>query len=1153
MALGQVLAPYAKDIDACIINGRMRTDWKSYIPKKADKVNILSKGGLDPYSWANIIAQVVIAVATRLIMAAITPEAKKPKLDSKRGESFGIAGFTNTTGPGTPIYICYGTQRVHGHVIGSGADLSEDGYMMTGRVLYCLGDSGGDQYGSISDVQIDGISSDEFEGLVVHTRLGANDQTVIPEFENVDQLWAVNLQIPYNEETEVGTPILYTTHSNTVNRMTLFLSFPSGLWSVDSDGDLRDDFVLLRVEYAQTGGSYIECPGSPFRFVSKSQTQIFKKVIIDNLAAAEYGLRLTVIDQHKGQNKKAHSTLIYLFNVQETEFTAANYPGYVLLGVTGINAKQVTSLESMKCSALVEGKRVKVPQWGGGYLLQHTRQRCWIVRDMMTHPTCGMGNEIDESEIDDAQWHESQDYYDELVPGHEISPGVPGPTEVRDYCDVIINESRWDWEWVRSVAGEARGRIFPSGEMWKYVIDRPGTPNLLYTCPGNIAEDTLMMEISPPDRPFNQVIAEYRDAINDYEPDLSQPINDGTPTIIVQDALRYETLTRESQVMRENMIYIKKAKYEIRRWQFSSPMKMLVSEPMDIDWVAERVLGDEGAYGGILPPGSTATSILLAEPVTLDSGKTYDVIVHHQRDNTTEQREINTAAGTWLQVTVGSAFVEAPQEHDVIAIGEQNIDHVQTRAMDLELDDEGRIRQTRVEYVPLVYTADPLLPRIDRRRFPIGGALKPLPLRNANATELLVMNRDGSFRSVLHFDVTPGLSRHSGTVESANVTDIICSDEPMLDDYFNGNARITIHGQTKTIVNYIGAERRIVAESQWTVGILYHDTYEIEWTRFGNYAGFHLEQGETLTDAPGVPSGWTRIATYYGTHGEKDGGDQKASAWFRFIPFSNNLVENKTALWIKQLTLTGDSSAPAAPALVDITSYLKNVTVETYLNRPVAEDLAGIEILVWQFYQGSWVVIKTIRVGAPHDSETWGQMLIKHTVTLESVGYGGVITAHCRSVDYSDNPSAWTQAGESTTLSDVQTGDITPNAVTTISEYYNAGDIDVPSPAGYILLGWLLIQTTGGSVKLESKVMAQANLAGTETIEVYLRRGWEWTDTEIDVASGVPPINQRVTIINLRTDNVGAGVYPYTLWAKGSASYNWTVSRVWISAFEVKR
>src|SRR4030095_10496760 len=718
------------DIDVRI-NGASHLDWKDFIPDSGDRVEIRGDTG----AWViPIIISMIISMALSQIVKALTPKPKKPKLDSNRTEAFGIAGFQNTTGRGTPAFVPYGLNRVWGHVLSSGATLSPDGSQMYGKILYFMGDTGGDGIESISNILLDGTSISQFEEIQVQTRMGLDVQSVIPEFENNDNLRFDGRPIGFIPDTGTATPIIYTTFGSNIQRATLFIQFPSGLFYTTKSGNQHIGGVLYKIEIKLTSsGTWIELPWIDIR--AQSTSGFTRTHQIDFPSAGKWDIRITVMQWGGWTPDVVYVADSILFNVQETVFTTKTYPGWALLALTNIPAKKVRSLDNMNVSALVEGKRVKV--WNGSsHHLQDTQKRCGRGRDMMTHPVVGMGSEIEESEIDDDQWLESQNYYDESVAGHNGN-------ETRDIFNIPINDRELDWEWVKKVAGECRGRIIPSGLKWKYVIDRPDTPNLLYTEGANVIDGSVSIEISLPDKAFTEITAQFRDEDQDYEDNFSPPIKDPDAVSVVPETQKFDTITRESEVQRENMIAFKRNFLERRRWQFSSPQGAIVSEVMDLDYFAERGIGNEGAYGGILLAGSSTFTVYLPDVIILKPSTTYAIIVTHRQTNITEYRIVNTAAGTWGALTVATPFATAPVEGDAFSVGEQDIEHIVTRAQELEIDKDGRVKQVRTEYIPAVYTQDPLPPKSARRFFNLESNRAPIPLRDANVQEVVSLNTDG--------------------------------------------------------------------------------------------------------------------------------------------------------------------------------------------------------------------------------------------------------------------------------------------------------------------------------------------------------------------------------------------------------------------------
>jgi hypothetical protein len=1104
--LSHLLQQYAIGIEACLINGRLVADWENYIPQKSERVRLVLKteapalflplftplfataaAATVAATVTSMIVSMAVSMAIGAIIRALTPNPKAPKLDGNGAQAFGITGFTNTTGQGVPIPVWYGEQRVWGHVIASGANLSADYTTMLANILYCLGDSGGDGYEAIYDVRIDRIPADQYKGVTVHTRLGSLTQSVIPEFSRTSNLFVDGRTLPYNEATETGTPLNYTTQGNNINVIKLILHFPGGLWSATKTGQFRQDFIDLRIDLKRTGSAadfvYVPSPSGVYWHIEDAvRSAFFRDVYIqtsmvslesatrywadrpdvaadpfygsspmaafqhwivfgqfegaiwhDELApAGQWDLKITVNSAGMGSIQDPHATTVVIFNVEEISYTTTNYPGYVLLGITGLQGNQVKNLQSVEVSAFVKGKKCKnvlIP----GSPLAYTRERTQIVRDMMVHPTCGMGYEFFESEIDDSQWHfESLAYYDESVPAQG------GGTEQRDLCDVGITERRWDWDWVKRVAGEGRACVIPSGLKWKYIVDKPGTPNMLLAEPGNIIEGSISMEISPPDDPFNQIVGQFRDSTSDYTSELSQPIDSIAPrTSVNQKVVAYETITRESEVIRENMIQMKRQDLEKRRFSFVSPSSQLLGEPFDIDWLSERTIGDIGAYTGVLSPGSTPATLYLPYTIELEAGKNYLAIIQHKGMSLCETRQIATGAGRWNEISLTSVFNNPIEEGTIFAIGEELIDHIKTRARDFQIDDQGHITQIRTEYIEEVYNPDALPAGLDRKRFPLS-IVPPIPIRDAAVQCQLVQRKDGSWASVILFDITRGLAVHGGHMAlnahtalpiGAGVTDVTTTvivldfnepRQPEQTNYYKGAYLLVADGPFHDIerrILYYDAPSRSAACEEFPGLPTAGTTYRIRWTSFSETYGFKIEQSLDRIN-------WYELARPVGMHFEKDGGDQGGTWYHRFTPYNSSGIFNNFAPLVRDpVTFFGDTTPPDPPAVVEAWGVLKTVTIQATFNLPTSLDLAAIEAVVVSFdflldasgnpYRGNLIGYAQARAGT-------SAALVGQTSNVRMVfdlsnnppPYGKNLYTQVRSIDFSGNVSGYVQSND---------------------------------------------------------------------------------------------------------------------------------------------
>jgi hypothetical protein len=905
--LKDILGPQIDNIDKLLINGEHYEDWRTYVPKRGDKIDIYSRVG-GPF--IPLIISMIINLAISMIMKALMPTPKPPKGRAPQ-ETFGISGIQNTTGAGTPKFVVYGGPiRVYPHLIGTRVGLQNPDRNGGSRrlkfdALYLCGDTGGDGYESITDVEMNGTKVEDVQDLTYEVRLGTDDQTVLKGFESASQVFSANLSLPKNVK------VVYTTKLTNVDRITLI--FSQVLFNQSSDGDInaaRMEFKIERKLHGDPDGNYVFVANT-FRVYAAWTAVTYYDFEFDTPAPGQYDIR---IEQTWPQSSA--STDPSLFNVQEEIFTSRNYPGSALLAIHGIASNQIQSIESLNISGIIKGKKVKRPLLGGGTETVWTAQRMWILWDMITHQRVGMGHRIAESFFDIAAADIEQQYLDETVSGRNGN-------EVRDECTVIVNDRKPGWDWIKdSVLGEVNGIVFLSGGKLKPAIRRPKSPNLLYSYPGNIIEDkggAIKRSIAHLNTSrFNTFRSTFQNRDNDYALDVLEVQDSAIGSDPIRDNnIQFDTIKRETQIYRQTQILLRENILVRRRYSFKCKATAQITEPFDVDSLSLRSFQDQGQSGHVLG-GSTVNTLVLDKQVTLDAVSTYQVLVRHQKTNVVERLTVTQSDGKYLMVTPSTPFVYAPEVGDLWAIGRAGIEIIDIITMDIRLpSDIGGYELSVVEYVPDVWTEQALPSKKDRRFFNLG-RYAPLPLRSVAINEDLSLNSSGVFESVIYFDVVPSPPKISGLVTLPvglpEPTDgvYLSSLEPPNDDYYNRWILKIVDGPGEgqpevEITDYDGLTRFVSCDlSAWTELPTIGSTYEIRKERYGSYLGFFVE----ISDDPAGPWNEPGGARFLGTTGRLSGPSITTTNYYRFTPYSNLQVDGLQGRYIAQFTAQGDLGVP---------------------------------------------------------------------------------------------------------------------------------------------------------------------------------------------------------------------------------------------------
>ena len=986
-SLGQIVPAENRPHVQCLINGLdagEHQEWSAYVPHDQDDIQFITKTGFVAVpaliavgvsaTTAVGIAAAVAAITPYLIAAAVSVGigfairalTPKPKLGftplggasaARREEAFGVAGLTNTVSPGTPKFVVYGERRVFGHVIGTRIEVAPDGKSMAFSALYFLGDSGGDGYESISEIQVNRTPVEDLEGVTTEVRLGTDPQAVINDFEEVAQTYFDGRALAYN------TSVTYTLNDTNASRAHVIIEWPGGLKKLSqTTGESLPGKSEIKLEYKRVADpSWILHSTNVVE--KKSESKLFQEFKIQFGSADAWEIRVTEVHDKNSTTPPTVTADPNLFNIEEIQTTTRTYAGSALLAVKGVGTNVIQTLSQLEVSALVRGKKVKI--WNGSSFdaPAWTQKRAWIVRDLLTHAKIGLGHRVAEAFHDDdaAKWVQDN-VWDTTV------DGLDGEAqEIMDLCDVVINEKRAGWDWIKELLAEGRAAYIPSGGKYKMIVDSAKSPDLLYASGKNIIEGSMKRELGFENKSINTLRGEFPDNDKDFKTNVVELQDSGIGSDPIKDLnFTFLSLTREGNVYRELMYHLKRRVLVKRRFKWFAPMGALLSEPLDVVRLSYRTFNFKRGWSGILlkPGTGSPRTWYLDKPVTLESGKSYRLFVRRTGlgeavpGETEDIGLILNAPGTYgtVQTNETGAGIEGPGT--MWAIGEDGVGVIDALIESIKDAKNGQFELTASEYFSAVYTQDPLPSRSGRRFFRIPQTA-PLPLWDASVVEETILNHDGSTASVIVFDVTPGLVRSSGKIFFADnghtggkgrinldaatlptpTTGLTSSD----DGYFkNARAKVRTGGAAgfEALIESHPPDQSVgevlLLDTAFSTIPAQDDLLEIVREEFEATGGFIIELGESSSGP------WTEIAEVKGFHHEMDASGDARTLWYRFTPVSIRGVRNSAARWIKSVAFTGDTSAPAAPTNVNITVTVSRAKLSW--DNPSAIDFDRVRI-----------------------------------------------------------------------------------------------------------------------------------------------------------------------------------------------------------------
>lgn len=649
--------------------------------------------------WSSVAIGAITAVGGTLINHWFPP-AKADQVETKSSYNWGNAQSQN--GQGNALAVTYGTMRTAGQVLAQHVSSNdEDQYL---NILLCGGEGPID---SISDIRINDNPISYYKNVTVETRLGANDQTAILNFNDTydDQSLAYELNTDSTWTTQ-------QTEGNAVEGLEITLQLPGGLYYANDNGSLGNASVTVQVQYRKVGAADWN-DFTTATITAAKNTAFFRTYRLDNLTAAQYEVRAQCTA--KSGTSTRYSTHVYWTQLSSIMYDDFARPGKVLIGIKALATSQlsggapvITWLQTRNKvwvwnaeTSKYEQKAATNPAWAA-YDMIH---RCRQIKNIHT------GN------------------YEFVVQGAPASRAVYQDfVRWAAFCDdrsltfnYIFDTSNDLWTLLQKPEGVGRGKVIMRGTKFGSVCDAPGDPVQLFTV-GNILTDKFKetfvslkdranaIEVSFP----NKNKAYEKEVITVYADDYDQS-NDPNITQITLDGI-----TTVEQAYREAKYRLRLNQYMVRTVEHSADIDAIACQINDVVLLAHDV-PQWGISGRLL--AATATTVQLDRKVTLEPYKSYAVAIQITNLAATKSQDVQSIVTVGVQgvtqetitdtLTLNSAMSTVPLKWDLYSFGETNKVVKPFRVLNISRDQDLRRKITCLEYIEAVYNEATDIPEIN--------------------------------------------------------------------------------------------------------------------------------------------------------------------------------------------------------------------------------------------------------------------------------------------------------------------------------------------------------------------------------------------------------------------------------------------------------
>lgn len=659
----------------------------------------------------SLIWRTVLSMAVGMIGNAVISKLTAPKVDrsnSEQSTTYGWGGTKTVTGQGYPLAVTYGRMKSAGmllsrHVISDG----EKQYL---NLLYCAGEG---ELSKIEDIRINSNPISNYKDVQVDIRLGTNDQTVIPNFNDnfADQGLNYELKSDWSVQQVQG---------DACDAIELTIGFPNGLYYSNDSGGMDKTSVTVDAEIRKVGtqewqslplsnnkglSGHVKKKPKQWFFIDKSNRDIansnyaghiweatnsaFYRVFrFDNLEKAKYEVRMRC--SGKDGTSLRHVNKVYWTQLTQIIYDNFVHPGKALIGIKALATSQLSGSDP-DVSWIQERSKVWVfNPYNNQYEEKPADNPAWAAYDLL-HICRKIGGEY----VVFGQPYGRIDY-------DAFNAWAEKCTLNKFTFNYIYDSATRLWDALKYPETVGRGKVIPAGTRFTCVSDYQSSPVQLFTV-ANIKYGSFTEEFQGVEARANSIELAFINKDKDYERDVIPVYGDTydeSNSLTNPAQIELMGCTSLEQAYRHGKHYLRCNKYEVRTVTFEAFTDAIACTVGDIILVQHDV--PEWGEGGrvVAVNGQTIT---LDKEVTTQPGKQYQLLV---RNNTTD------AVTTYNVVNVSGAEVivqeTIPVQKDCIyAFGEISRAAKPFRVLAIT---EGHSEMTRkiqcMEYYPELYAAD---------------------------------------------------------------------------------------------------------------------------------------------------------------------------------------------------------------------------------------------------------------------------------------------------------------------------------------------------------------------------------------------------------------------------------------------------------------
>ncbi|WVM05040.1 fibronectin type III protein [Vibrio phage vB_PvuS_Pm34] len=531
-----------------------------------------------------------------------------------------------------------------------------------------------------------------FSGVTWDFRPGTQAQTYIQGLPSAEN------EINVGSTISSKTPWVHTFTNSQLSAIRVRLKWPS-LFKQEDNGDLVGNEVKYAIDLQTDGGSWKTVIDSAVKGKTTSGYERAHRIDLPE-STTSWSLRVRKVSNDANSSKIGDTVVLQSYTeVIDAKFT---YPHTALLYIE-FDSKQFNgSIPQITCKP--KGRIIRIPSnynpidrtytgvWDGSFKWAWSNNPAWVFYDIVISDRFGLGQRINQQQIDKWELYRIAQYCDQLVPDGKGGDG----TEPRYVCDVYVQDRNEAYNVLRDFAAIFRGMTYWGGGQIVTLADMPRDIDYSYTR-ANVIDGKFIYSSSSSKEKYSTALVSYSDPQNGYA-DAMEPVFE--PDLVSRFGFNQLEVTaigctRQSEANRKGRWGILTNNKD-RMVTFSVGLDGNIPQPGYIIAVADELLSGKVTGGRV--------SAIDGRNITLDrvaSAVSGDRLILNLPSGQSQARTIQTVSGKVITVT--TEYSETLETECVWVVESEELYAQQYRVVSVTENESNQFTITAIQHDPSKY------------------------------------------------------------------------------------------------------------------------------------------------------------------------------------------------------------------------------------------------------------------------------------------------------------------------------------------------------------------------------------------------------------------------------------------------------------------